>query len=231
LSRSLTSASQSSQAAPRREQRASLYSERCLADDDSAHVQYPHFIGRKRASQRNQARDGLQNPRDVDLTRSNCRSGNPLLQKTRSLRFLLGSLRFFFKPFFALDVPRERASSAVLDGIKSRTDRKPSGIHYRFQCGIHTTHFHNQSIACWRFLGTRGRLHPLNFSLQRLRSELALRKSSGQIDLSPELRGRKQSITLPVCRGSPDRLQAAICRFASPRSRCSCIGPSQSVCQ
>src|SRR2546425_12742228 len=33
---------------------------------------------------------------------------------------------------FAPDVPRARASSAALDGIKSRTGRRSSGIRYRF---------------------------------------------------------------------------------------------------
>ena len=52
-----------------------------------------------------------------------------------------------FKPFFALDVPRVRASNAALDGRKSRTGRRSSGIRHRSLRAIHTTHCHSRSIA------------------------------------------------------------------------------------
>ena len=76
---------------------------------------------------------------------------------------------FCFKPFFVLDVPRALASSAAPDGRSSRTGRRSHDSRYRFPCGIHTTHYHNQSIACLASLSRDSRLHLLNSSLLRLR--------------------------------------------------------------
>src|SRR6059058_1036589 len=52
-----------------------------------------------------------------------------------------------FKLFFVPDVPRVRASNAALDGRKSRTGRRSSGIRHRSLRAIHTTHCHSRSIA------------------------------------------------------------------------------------
>ena len=87
------------------------------------------------------------------------------LQYERGKGFVTG-----FKPFFALGVPRERASSAALDGRKSMTDRRSSGIRHRFPRGTHTTHCRSQSVACWSFLNKDSQLRLPNFSFLRLRS-------------------------------------------------------------
>src|SRR5437899_10304794 len=48
--------------------------------------------------------------------------------------------------------------------------RRSSGIHHRFPRGIHITHYHSQSIACWPFLSRDSQPHLPNSSFLRLRS-------------------------------------------------------------
>ena len=87
------------------------------------------------------------------------------LQYERGKGFVTG-----FKPFFALGVPRERASSAALDERESRTGRRSSDTCHRFPRVVRTTQSHSQNIACWPFLNRNSRLHLLNFSFLRFRS-------------------------------------------------------------
>jgi len=87
------------------------------------------------------------------------------------------------KPFFALDVPHARASSAALDGRTSRTSRRSHDTRYSFPHDPRTIESRSRNIPCWPFLSRETQVHRLNSSVQRLRIAPALRGRNG--DLSP----------------------------------------------
>ena len=82
----------------------------------------------------------------------------------------------FFAP--APRGPLRQALSAALDGRKNRAGRRSSDTCHRFPHVVRTNQSHSQSIACWPFLSRNSRLHLLNFSFQRLRSELTFEKAT-----------------------------------------------------
>jgi len=66
--------------------------------------------------------------------------------------------------------PLRLFSGAGFDATINRMGRRSSGIHHRFPRGIHITHYHSQSIACWPFLSRDSQPHLPNSSFLRLRS-------------------------------------------------------------
>ena len=70
------------------------------------------------------------------------------------------------KPFFALDVPRARGSSAALDVRNGRAGRKSRNTFHTVRHDLRTLESRNQNIPCWPLLGRNSQPHLLNFLFQ-----------------------------------------------------------------
>src|SRR5438128_9673463 len=70
------------------------------------------------------------------------------------------------KPFFALDVPRARGSSAALDVRNGRAGRKSRNTFHTVRHDLRTLQSRNQNIPCWPLLGRNSQPHLLNFLFQ-----------------------------------------------------------------
>ncbi len=87
---------------------------------------------------------------------------------------------------FAPDVVRDplrQLSGAAPDATTNKAGRTRRGTYRSSPRETHTTQPRSPNTACWRFSGRQGRLHQQNSSLQRLRSELTLRKSTAREQL------------------------------------------------
>src|SRR2546428_4269169 len=84
---------------------------------------------------------------------------------------------------FAPDVVRDplrQLSGAAPDATTNKAGRTRRGTYRSSPRETHTTQPRSPNTACWRFSGRQGRLHQQNSSLQRLRSELTLRKPTAR---------------------------------------------------
>src|SRR5438552_2547913 len=86
------------------------------------------------------------------------------------------------KPFFALDVPRARGSSAALDVRNSRAGRKSRNTFHTVRHDLRTLESRNQNIPCWPLLGRNAGISYFNSFADahlHLSSQLALASDSG----------------------------------------------------